>query len=156
MAKKSKPNIKEIINRKAKFEYNFLQSYEAGIMLKGTEVKSLRNGEGNLNDAYCMIINGEVFIKSMYIAEYAYGNVNNHETRQDRKLLLKKSEIKKIERKINEKGFTLVPYRVFFSERGYIKLEIQLAQGKKSYDKRDSIKERDNKRDLDRLRKLNS
>ena len=77
MAKKSKPNIKEIINRKAKFEYNFLQSYEAGIMLKGTEVKSLRNGEGNLNDAYCMIIHGEVFIKSMYIAEYAYGNVNN-------------------------------------------------------------------------------
>ena len=154
MAKK-KTNTKEIINRKAKYEYQFLQTFEAGMMLKGTEVKSLRNGEGNLNDAYCMVINGEVFIKSMYIAEYAYGNINNHETRRDRKLLLKKSEIKKLDKKIKEKGFTLVPYKIFFSDRGYIKIEIHLAQGKKSYDKRDSIKQKDNKRDLDRIKKLN-
>lgn len=154
MAKK-KTNTKEIINRKAKYEYQFLQTFEAGMMLKGTEVKSLRNGEGNLNDAYCMVINGEVFIKSMYIAEYAFGNINNHETRRDRKLLLKKSEIKKLDKKIKEKGFTLVPYKIFFSDRGYIKIEIHLAQGKKSYDKRDSIKQKDNKRDLDRIKKLN-
>ena len=95
-------------------------------------------------------------MKSMYIAEYSYGNINNHEPRRDRKLLLKKPELKKIEKKISEKGFTLVPYRVFFSERGFAKVEIFLAQGKKAYDKRDSIKERDSKRDLDRLRKMNS
>jgi len=149
-------NTKEIKNRKAKFEYHFLSGFEAGMVLKGTEVKSLRKGEGNLNDAYCMFINGELFIKSMYIAEYAFGNINNHETRRDRKLLLKKPELKKIERKISEKGFTLVPYRVFFSERGFAKVEVFLAQGKKSYDKRDSIKERDSKRDLDRIKKMNN
>jgi len=147
---------KEIKNRKAKFEYNFLQGFEAGIMLKGTEVKSLRKGEGNLNDAYCHFTNGELFIKSMYIAEYTFGNVNNHETRRDRKLLLKKTELKKIEKRISEKGFTLVPYRVFFSERGHAKIELFLAQGKKSYDKRQSIKEKDSKRDLDRIKKLNN
>ncbi len=147
---------KEIKNRKAKFEYHFLSGFEAGMVLKGTEVKSLRNGEGNLNDAYCFFVDGELYMKSMYIAEYSYGNINNHEPRRDRKLLLKKPELKKIEKKISEKGFTLVPYRVFFSERGFAKVEIFLAQGKKAYDKRDSIKERDSKRDLDRLRKMNS
>jgi len=125
-------NTKEIKNRKAKFEYHFLAGFEAGMMLKGTEVKSLRNGEANLNDAYCFFQNGELYIKSMYIAEYAYGNVNNHETRRDRKLLLRKSELNKIQKKISEKGFTLVPYRIFFSDRGHAKVEIFLAQGKKS------------------------
>ena len=126
------------------------------MMLKGTEVKSLRNGEANLNDSFCYFVNDELYIKSLYIAEYSYGNVNNHETRRDRKLLLRKSELKKIQRKINEKGFTLVPYRIFFSERGFAKVEIFLAQGKKSYDKRDTIKQRENKRDLDRIKKINS
>ncbi len=149
-------NTKEIKNKKAKFEYHFLSGFEAGMVLKGTEVKSLRNGEGNLNDAYCHFVNGELYMKSMYIAEYSFGNINNHEPRRDRKLLLKKPELKKIEKKISEKGFTLVPYRVFFSERGFAKVEIFLAQGKKAYDKRDSIKERDSKRDLDRLRKMNN
>ena len=148
-------NTKEIKNKKAKFEYHFLTGFEAGMMLKGTEVKSLRKGEASLADAYCFFVNGELHIKSMYIAEYSHGNINNHETRRDRKLLLKKSELKKIERKISEKGLTLVPYRVFFSERGYAKVELFLAQGKKSYDKRESIKDRDNKRDLDRIKKMN-
>jgi len=149
-------NFKEIKNRKAKFEYHFLSGFEAGMMLKGTEVKSLRKGEASLSDAYCMFIGGELYIKSLYIAEYAYGNIHNHETRRDRKLLLKKPELRKIEKKISEKGFTLVPYRIFFSERGYAKVEIFLAQGKKAYDKRDSIKDRDSKRDLDRVRKMNN
>ncbi len=148
-------HTKEIKNRKAKFEYHFLTGFEAGMMLKGTEVKSLRNGEANLNDAYCMFVNNELFIKSMYIAEYAYGNINNHETRRDRKLLLRKTELKKIEKKISEKGFTLVPFKIFFSERGHAKVEIFLAQGKKAYDKRNTIKDRESKRDLDRIKKSN-
>lgn len=147
---------KEIVNRKAKFEYHLLQPYEAGIMLKGTEVKSLRNGEANLNDAYCLFMNNELIIKNMFIAEYEKGNIFNHETRRDRKLLLRKSELKKIQRRSTEKGFTIVPYRVYFSERGLVKIEIYLAQGKKSYDKRQSIKEKDAKRDLERMKKLDS
>lgn len=144
---------KEIVNRKAKFEYSFLQGFEAGIMLKGTEVKSLRVGNANLNDAYCLFVNGELFIKSLFIAEYDFGNVNNHETRRDRKLLLRKPELKKIERRVTEKGMSVVPYKIFFSERGFAKIEIFLAQGKKSFDKRTSIKEKDMKRDLDRMKK---
>jgi len=148
--------VREIVNRKAKFEYNFVRNYEAGIVLKGTEVKSIRAGEANLNDAYCLFVNGELFIKSMYIAEYDHGNINNHETRRDRKLLLKRPELKKIERRVTEKGFTLVPYKVYFSERGHAKVLIALAQGKKTYDKRQSIKEKENKRDLDRIKKMNN
>jgi len=144
---------KEIVNRKAKYEYHFINNFEVGIVLLGTEVKSLRAGNANLNDAYCMFDNGNLIIKSMYIAEYDHGNINNHETRRDRRLLLKKSELKKIDRKVTEKGMTLVPYKIYFSERGYVKLEIWLASGKKSFDKRESIKERDNKRQLDRLKK---
>ena len=146
---------KEIVNRKAKFEYHLLQAYEAGIMLKGTEVKSLRNGEANLNDAYCLFINDELHIKNMFIAEYEKGNVFNHSTRRDRKLLLRKSELSKIKRRSTEKGFSIIPYRIYFSERGLVKVEIFLAQGKKSYDKRQSIKEKDAKRDLDRMKKIN-
>lgn len=144
---------KEIINRKAKFEYSFLQGFEAGIMLKGTEVKSLRAGNANLNDAYCLFVNGELFIKSLFIAEYDFGNINNHETRRDRKLLLKKSELKKIEKRFTEKGLSVVPYRIFFSERGFAKVEIYLAQGKKEFDKRNSIKDKDMKRDMERIKK---
>lgn len=149
----SNGKVKEIINRKAKFEYSFLQELEAGVMLTGTEVKSLRNGNGNLNDAYCLFIGNELYIKSMYIGEYEYGNINNHEPRRDRKLLLKRPELKKLERKVTEKGLTLVPYKLYFSERGFAKVLIALAQGKKSFDKRQSIKERENKRDLDRIKK---
>ena len=148
-----KAQMKEIVNRKARYEYSFIDSYEAGMMLKGTEVKSLRRGEANLSDAYCIFINDELFVKSMYIAEYEKGNINNHETRRDRKLLLKKSELSKIQRKSMEKGFTIVPYRIYFNDRGIAKLEIHLAQGKKSYDKRQSIKEKDMQREMDRINK---
>ena len=144
---------KEILNRKAKFEFHFLQSYEAGIMLKGTEVKSLRKGEANLKDAYCLFRDGELFVRNMFIAEYDHGNVNNHETRRERKLLLKKPELKKLERRVLEKGLTIVPNKIFFSERGHAKLEVFLAQGKKAYDKRESIKQKDLKRDMDRMNK---
>jgi len=148
---------KEIKNRKAKFEYEFMQGYEAGLMLKGTEVKSLRAGEANLNDAYCLFDkSGELYLKSSYIAEYEFGNINNHETRRDRKLLLRKPELNKLLRKSTEKGLLIVPYRFYFSERGIAKIEIFLAQSKKAFDKRNTIKDRDSKRDLDRIRKENS
>lgn len=150
--KKSKPS--EIVNRKAKFEYHFIDTYEAGIVLQGTEMKSIRKGEVNLSDAYCFFKRGELFVKSMFIAEYTFGNIFNHEPRRTRKLLLKKGELKKLEKKIKERGFTIVPYKLFVSERGFAKLEIALAQGKKSYDKRQSIKDRDSKRDLSRMNKM--
>ena len=139
-----------IVNRKAKYEFTLVDEFEAGIMLKGTEVKAMRSGNANLSDAYCIFDNGNLIIKSMFIAEYDHGNVNNHETRADRRLLLRKSELKKIKRKLDEKGLTLVPYKIYFTERGFVKLNIWLAQGKKSFDKRNSIKEKDVKRELDR------
>ncbi len=144
---------REIINRKAKFEYHFVQQYDAGIMLTGTEVKSLRLGNANLSDAYCLFKNGELFIKNMYIAEYEHGTVYNHESRRERKLLLKKSELKKLERKVKEKSMTIVPYKLYFSDRGFAKVTIVLARGKSAYDKRDTIRERDAQRDLDRIKK---
>ncbi len=146
-------SLKEIINRKAKFEYEFIQEYDAGMMLTGTEVKSLRGGNGNLTDAYCLFRNGELFIRSMYIGEYDHGNINNHETRRERKLLLKKTELKKLERRVTEKGLTIVPYKVFFSERGLAKVKVILSQGKKAYNKKEVIRERDAKREMDRIKK---
>jgi len=144
----------EIVNRKAAFEYKFIQAYEAGIMLTGTEVKSARIGDVNLKDAFCFFRKGELFIKNLFIAEFKYGNINNHETRRLRKLLLKKTELAKLEKKMKEKGYTLVPYKLYISERGFVKLEVCLSQGKKSYDKRASIKERENKRIMGRLNKI--
>ena len=149
------PTPKEIVNRKARHEYHFIQEYEAGISLLGTEVKSIRLGNANMSDAYCLLKDGQVILKNLYIAEYEHGNIFNHEAKRDRILLLKKSEIKKIERKIKEKGLTLIPYKIYFSDRGLIKVEIVLAQGKKTYDKRETIKERDNKRMMDRIKKSN-
>lgn len=150
MGKKETTYEIEIINRKAKFQYIFEQTLEAGIQLTGTEVKSIRAGEVNLNDAYCHFDRGELYVRSMYIAEYKYGNVQNHETRRTRKLLLKKTELKKLERNLKEKGYTIVPYRLYVNERGLAKVEIALAKGKKSFDKRESIKAKDQKRDLER------
>lgn len=156
MAKEKKVRKVEVVNRKAKFEYHFLAEFEAGMMLTGTEIKSIREGNANLSDAYCTFDkNGELFVRSMFIAEYKFGNQNNHETRRTRKLLLRKRELKKLSKKVKEKGFTIVPYRIYLSERGLAKLEVILAQGKKSYDKRETIKERENKRDLDRIKKRN-
>ena len=148
-----KKNI-EIKNKKASFEYHLLQKFEAGIVLTGTEVKSIREGKANINEAYCLFDkNGELWIKNMHISEYKLGTYYNHEPKRDRKLLLKKTELKKLLRKVMEKGFTIVPVRVYFSERGLVKIEIALAQGKRSYDKRHSIKEKDMKREGSRLNK---
>ncbi|TVR82631.1 MAG: SsrA-binding protein SmpB [Saprospirales bacterium] len=141
----------EIINRKAHFQYFLDEFYEAGMQLMGSEIKSIRRGAANLNDAYCYFHNGELYVKSMYIAEYKFAAMQNHETRRPRKLLLKKSELKKLERKVREKGYSIIPYRIIIGEgRGLAKLEIALARGKKSFDKRDSIKAKDQKRDMER------
>jgi SsrA-binding protein len=148
----SKP--KEIVNRKAEYEYHFHSKYEAGIVLQGSEIKSIRAGQVNLKDAYCLFIDGELYVKSMYIREYDYATHANHESRRDRKLLLKRQELKKLEKRVKEKGYSIVPYRVYFTDRNFVKVEIALAQGKKSYDKRESIKAKDTKRDLDRMKKL--
>jgi len=152
MAKRSLKDI-NIVNRKAAFEYELLSRFEAGIMLTGTEVKSVRAGEANIKEAFCYIKNDEVFIRDLYIAEYKFGSYSNHEPTRVRKLLLKKQEIKKLFRSVNEKGNTIIPYKVYESERGFIKLEIAIGRGKKSYDKRQTIKNRENKRDLDRIKK---
>ena len=153
MAEAKKKKEIEIINRKAKFEYFFVEEIEAGIMLQGTEIKSIRAGNVNLNDAYCYFKDNELYIRSLYIKEYAFGTYDNHEPRRPRKLLVKKRELRKLEKKVKERGFTIVPYRVYLNERGFAKVEIALAQGKKSYDKRNSIKEKDMKRDMARMRK---
>lgn len=147
-------NSNIVTNRKAKFEYHFLEEFEAGIVLTGTEVKSLRNGKASLQEAYCFVDkNDELFISGMNIAQYAQGSYNNHEPQRVRKLLLKKAQIRKLRAKLEEKGLTLVPYRLFFNERNYVKLELALAKGKKVHDKRDSIKEKDTKRDMQRVMK---
>lgn len=140
----------EILNRKAKFEFQKLQSFEAGIVLKGTEVKSLRAGQANISDAWCVFEDGELYIKQLHINEYSFAGDNQHEAKGTRKLLLKKNELKKLERRVTEKGLTIIPYRIYFSERGHAKCEIWLAQGKKEFDKRNTIKERDIQRDIDR------
>jgi SsrA-binding protein len=156
MAKEKDKRFKnpQVVNRKAEHEYAFLKRYEAGVMLHGTEVKSLREGSANLNDAYCYFKDDELYVKSMYIAEYSQGTYYNHEARRLRKLLLRGAELKALLRRVSEKGFTIVPYRLYFSDRGLVKLEIALAQGRKTHDKRANIKERENKREMDRLKKI--
>jgi SsrA-binding protein len=129
-----------------------LDKYVAGMVLKGTEIKSIKEGKVNLQDGYCYFNNGEVFVKGINITPYAQGTHYNHEPARERKLLLKKSEVKKLEAKVEEKGLTLVPLRLFINERGFAKLEIALARGKKLYDKRQSMKEKDAKRELDRMK----
>jgi SsrA-binding protein len=141
-----------IKNRQAGFEYELLDRYVAGMVLMGTEIKSIREGKVNLQDGYCYLSNGEVFVKGINITPYAQGTHYNHEATRERKLLLKRSEIKKLEGKVEEKGLTLVPTRLFINDRGMAKLEFALAKGKKIHDKRDSIKERDAKRELSRLK----
>jgi SsrA-binding protein len=144
----------EIVNKKAAHQYFLTDTFEAGIMLQGTEIKSIRQGHVNLRDAYCVFKKGELFIRSLYIKEYEYGTYDNHEPRRTRKLLLKRNELRKLEKKVKERGFTIVPYRLYLNERGIAKVEIALAQGKKSHDKRDTIRAKDQKRDLERMRKV--
>lgn len=138
----------EIRNRQAYFEYYIDDKYIAGIVLTGTEIKSLRAGKASFNDSYCYFNKGELWIKSLHIAEYSHGTGNNHLPTRERKLLLNKKELRKIESKIKEKGITVVPLRIYFSEKGLAKMEIGLGRGKKLYDKRESIKERDTQREM--------
>ena len=145
-------NAINIRNRQAGFEYELLDKYTAGLVLMGTEIKSIREGKVNLQDGYCYLNNGELFVKGINITPYAEGTHYNHEATRERKLLLKRSEIKKLESKVEEKGNTLVPTRLFINEKGLAKLEIAVARGKKLHDKRESIKERDAKRELNRLK----
>jgi SsrA-binding protein len=145
----------EIKNRKATFEYEFVDTYEAGIILTGTEVKSVKKAQVNLSDAYCQFNSGELWIENLYIKEYDFGGTHfNHVAKKSRKLLLHRKELKKLERGVSEKGFTIVPYRLYVNDRGFIKVEIALARGKKSFDKRNSIREKDISRDMDRLDKF--
>ncbi len=141
-------NIK---NRRASFDYAISDTFTAGIVLTGTEIKSIRQGKASLADTFCYVNNGEVGVKNMYIAEYFYGTYNNHTERRERKLLLNKKEIRELEKNGKEAGFTIVPLRLFISDRGYAKLVIGIARGKKEYDKRQSIRERDDKRALARV-----
>lgn len=143
-------NIK---NKRATFDYELLDTYTAGIVLTGTEIKSIRMGKGSLVDTYCLIEKGEMWVKNMYIAEYSFGSYNNHSVRRDRKLLLNKKEIRKIEREVKETGNTIVPLRMFLNDRGIAKLVIAVARGKKMYDKRQSLREKDDKRQMDRAMK---
>ena len=141
----------EIKNRSVYHDYFIDAKYDAGMVLLGTEIKSLRAGKASFNDSFCVIHDGEIWIKSLHIAQYSHGTMNNHDPLRDRKLLLQKREIRKIEAKLKEKGYTLVPLRIFFSESNRAKIEIGLAKGKKMYDKRETIKQRDVDRELKRF-----
>ena len=142
---------KEMNNRQAYFHYHIDDKYIAGIMLLGTEVKSIREGKVSFSDAYCLFDKGELWLRGLYIAEYKLGTVNNHVAVHDRKLLLTQKELKRLQAKMKERGLTLIPLRVFFNEKNLVKVEIGLARGKKVHDKRESIKERDVEREMKRM-----
>ncbi len=142
-----------IRNKKASHDYEFLEKFTAGIKLTGTEIKSIRLGKVSLADSYCFFSENELYIKGMHIAEYYWGNLNNHDPLRERKLLLNRKELNKIERKLKETGLTIIVIRVFINDRGLAKAEIALARGKREYDKRESIKRRDSERELDRMMK---
>lgn len=147
----NKINIK---NKRAFFDYEILEKFTAGMVLTGTEVKSIRSGKVSLGDSYCFIREGEIFIKGMQIAEYKFGTYNNHSPERERKLLLQSREIRKLDRKTRETGNTIVPLRIYFSTSGYAKIDIALAKGKKQYDKRETIRQKDAKRQMERLHKF--
>ncbi len=149
----SKMTFKEvnIKNRRANFDYAITDTFTAGIVLTGTEIKSIRLGKASLVDTYCYVHNGEVWVKNMYIAEFFYGTYNNHTERRERKLLLNRKEIRELDKAQKEPGVTIVPLRLFISQRGYAKLVIGIGRGKKEYDKRQTIREREDKRTMARL-----
>ncbi len=152
---KSNPRFSNNIsirNKKASYEYEFLDKYEAGMVLVGTEIKALREGKASVQEAYCFIKNDQVYIKGMSISQYTNSSFANHELTRERKLLLHKSEIEKIRTKTEEKGLTIVPTKVYITSRGFAKLEIAVARGKKLFDKRDSIKKKDQDRELSRMK----
>ena len=140
-----------IKNKKASFDYEFIETFVAGIVLTGTEIKSIRLGKASLVDTYCTFVKRELWMKNMNISEYFYGNYNNHSARRDRKLLLNRKELNKIERLSLTTGFTIIPIKLFLNEKGLAKVVIAVAKGKKAYDKRQSLRERDDKRDIDRM-----
>jgi SsrA-binding protein len=142
-----------IRNKRAYFDYEILEKFVAGIQLSGTEIKSIRMGRASLVDSFCFFVKSELWVKGINIAEYFYGTFNNHAPNRERKLLLNKKELYKLERKTKESGLTIVPLRMFLNDRGLAKLEIGLAKGKKQYDKRETIKAKDTKREMDRIRK---
>lgn len=146
-----KANNINIKNRRATFDYEILENYVAGIQLAGTEIKSIRNGHAGLVDSFCFFNRGELWVKGMRVAEYFYGTFNNHKPDRERKLLLQKKELLKLERKVKEGGLTIIPLRLFINDRGLAKLEIGLARGKKQYDKREALKSKDAHRDMDRV-----
>ncbi len=142
----------EIKNKRAKFDYEWLDTYTAGLQLVGTEVKSIRMGKASIAEAYCFMSDGEMFIKGMNVTEWSHGNIFNHDPIRERKLLLSKRELDKIDKALKDQGTTVIPTKLFISEKGWIKLNIAVAKGKKNYDKRQSLKEKDAKRDLARLK----
>lgn len=143
-------NIK---NKRAYFDYEIIEKYVAGIQLSGTEIKSIRAGRAGVVDSYCYFVRGELWVKGINISEYFYGTFNNHMPTRERKLLLNKKELYKLERKTKESGLTIIPLRMFINDRGFAKLEIGLAKGKKQHDKRETLKAKDSKRELDRVKK---
>jgi SsrA-binding protein len=150
MAKDKIQKQVEIKNRRASFEYSFLDTFTAGLVLTGTEIKSIRQGKANLTDAYCIFFQNELFVRNMHISMYDEGTHFNHDPLRDRKLLLSKRELGKLMKELKNVGLTIIPTRLFISDKGYAKLNIALAKGKKTFDKRDDIKEKDIKRDMDR------
>lgn len=143
-----------ILNKKAKFQYEILDKYSAGIVLTGTEIKSIRDSKASIAESFCEFNEkGELFVINMTIQEYVYGNYYNHAPKAERKLLLNKKELKKLEKEVTNSGLTIIPLRLFLNEKGYAKIDIALAKGKKLYDKRETMKDRDNKRDLARIKK---
>ena len=143
-----------IQNKKARFLYEILDKYTAGIVLTGTEIKSIRNSKASIAESFCEFNDkGELFVINATIEEYAFGNYYNHRPKAERKLLLNKKELKKLNKEVQNTGLTIIPLRLFINDKGFAKLEIALAKGKKLYDKRETIKDRDNKRDLDRIKK---
>jgi SsrA-binding protein len=142
-----------IRNKKAKFEYHLLDTFDAGIVLSGTEIKSIRKSKASILEAYCIFHSGEIWIRNMHVSEYENASFYNHKPKADRKLLLNKTEILKIEKFLKIKGNTVVPLRIFLSDKGWVKVEIACAQGKKTHDKRQDLKEKDDKRDIDRAMK---
>lgn len=143
-----------IRNKKAFHDYEITDRYTAGIQLSGTEIKSIRNGRASLGEAYCVFENGELYVRSMQIAEYAWASFNGHSPGRDRKLLLNKPELKKLQRKVKESGLTIAALKLFISSSGYAKLEIGLARGKREYDKRETIKRKDTQRQMDRINRI--
>lgn len=149
-----KVNNINIKNKRATFDYIIIDTYTAGIVLTGTEIKSIRMSKASLVDTYCTFIAGELWVKNMHVAEYFYGSYNNHSARRDRKLLLQHKELNKLKQAVKNPGFTIVPTRLFINEKGLAKLVIGLARGKHEYDKRESLKERDDKREIDRMKRI--